>query len=850
MKLSVTTDFPSIGAILRAALCAAALLAAPSALPDGAFPVDHLALANAAIADGMYPSAKQHLVKYLALNHAKSTSPEYRNALSLLCQTLAGLRHYDDIASLLDRNADVIDAGDRRIFDYWRAYSILETGNPMDALKLIAPDTRIAAITNDTTNLQLVRLAADAYSRLDQPDALVRAEEMISFFLLNAPQTDPALPLSGAKLLQAKLMTRGGKRDKAMATFKALADDDSVDTFIRAGSIREYVRLCETNAPVTLDYANRLVRLPLGKDASDYVIPCGRILASRRETAEAGARYLTKAVRENPTSPLAPEAQLAIAEAWLSVGSNTIAAAEFKNYLGTYGTTREQTSHATTGLAEALYRLGEFSESATLFQKAAQTTSTSLARSVLDMRAADALHAEGKYEAAAALYYDISCRAHTMTDHEYGIQLLKTFYPDKAAADGLNFILDRAPFMSADSLERCGKTDEALKRFDGIASAKTTGPKTLFSDKALYRAALLYERQGDGVGSNQDAITRYTTLISAPDTNDQLRRQAFLGRGRCHYRNKSLDIAISDFTKAEEGGFASADEATMYHVYALYGLGQDKEAVRLAEAFVERDLDSPFRPTLAFWLAQYYYNSLDFKESARRFADFAAKWPEDTRAPRALLWSAKADLRQSENQNALDTLAALGNGYGESEVMPEARYTQAKALCNLARFEEAVTLIDSSTTKFPESPFTTRALILKGDAIFSLYGTAKTVYSITNALSAYEIAGGRADATAETRLECNYKSGRCLEKGGDAVTVAQYYYDNVIAPFYTLANNGDVSPQGISFYEKAVFACARLNEQAGLPGKALSYLRRLVEYGTPERAQAEREIARIENGKE
>ena len=53
--------------------------------------------------------------------------------------------------------------------------------------------------------------------------------------------------------------------NKAMATFKALADDDSVDTFIRAGSIREYVRLCETNAPVTLDYANRLVRLPLGK---------------------------------------------------------------------------------------------------------------------------------------------------------------------------------------------------------------------------------------------------------------------------------------------------------------------------------------------------------------------------------------------------------------------------------------------------------------------------------------------------------------------------------------------------------------------------------------------------------
>ena len=848
MKTSATNSHRTPLVFLRAAFCAAALFAALPARPNDAVPADYLSQARAAISDGMYSSAEQHLVKYLALNQSKSTSPEYRHALSLLCQTLAHLRRYNEVSSLLDRNSDVIDSGDRRMFDYWRAYAVLETGNPMEALKLIDPESRLAVKTNDTVNLQLVRLAADAYSRLNEPDSPVRAEEMIDYYLLNAPKTNPAIPLSGAKFLQARLMARGGKQDKAMATFKALADDDAVDTFIRASSIREYVRLCETNTPVTIDYANRLVRLPLGKAASDYVIPCGRILASRRDTAEAGARYLTKAVRDNPASPLAPDAQLAIAEAWLSAGSNTIAAAEFKNYLETYGSTREETSRATAGRAEALYRLGEFSEAATLFQKAADTPSD-LARSVLDMRAADALYAEGKYESAAALYYDISCRAHTMKGHEYGLQLLDDFYPD-GAADGLGFILDRTRFMSADSLERCGKAAEALKRFDGIASAKTTGPKNPFSDEALYRTALLYERQGDGVGSNQDAITRYTTLIAAPDTDDKLRHKAFLGRGRCYYRNKSLDIAISDFTKAAEDGSDSADEATMYHVYALYGLGQDKEAVGLADAFVRRESASPVRATLAFWLAQYYYNALDFKESARRFADFAAKWPEDTHAPRALLWSAKADLRQSENQNALDKLAALGNNYGESEVMPEARYTQAKALCNLARFEEAVTLIDNSTTKFPESPFTTRALILKGDAIFSLYGTAKSVYSITNALSAYEIAGGRADATAETRLECNYKSGRCLEKGGDAETVAQYYYDNVIAPFYNLADNGDVSPQCVSFYEKAVFASARLHEQAGTPRKALAALRRLVEYDTPERAQAEREIARIENGKE
>ena len=849
MRMSVTTSSPAPAAFLRIALLAAALIAAPPARSDDAIPADFLSLANAAIADGIYSSARTYLVKYLSANSAKSSSPEYRQALALLCQALAGLGSYDEIPALLDRNASVVDSGDRRMFDYWRAKSILHSGRAEDALRLIDPESRLAAKTNDTANLWLVRLAADAYSSLDQPDARIRAEEMIRYFLLNAPKTDPAIPLSGARLLQARLMAHGGRRDKAAATFKALADDDSTDMFIRAGALLEYVELCETNAVAAVEYANRLWRLPLGKAASDYVIPCGRILASRRDTAESGARYLTRAVRENPASPLAPDAQFSIAEAWLSAGSNSLAAAEFKNYLETYGTTPEQTSRAMAGRAEALYRLGEFSEAATLFQKAAGSLSD-LARSVLEMRAADALYADGKYEAAAALYGDIGRRSHAMAGHEYGMKLLGNFYKDATAHSGEKFIQDRAGFMEADSLERDGKTEQALKRFDSVASARTPGSTMPFSDEALYRAALLHERQGDGVGSNQDAITRFSTLISAPGTDEELRRRALLARGRCYYRNKSLDVAISDFSKAEEGGLDSADEATMYHVYALYGMGNDREAVELAEKFVGQESNSPVRATLAFWIAQYHYNALDFKKAARRFSDFAAKWPDDTRAPRALLWSAKADLRQSENQNALDTLATLGNLYGDSEVMPEARYTQAKALCNLARFEEAVTLIDNSTVKFPESAFTTRALILKGDAIFSLYGTAKSAYSITNALSAYEIAGGRADATAETRLECNYKRARCLEKGGDAESVAQHYYDNVIAPFYTLANSGDVSPLCVSFYEKAVFACARLNEQAGATGKALSILRRLTEYKTPERAQAEREIARIENGKE
>ena len=825
--------------------CAAFLTAAPT-LAGAPTPADHLANAQAALADGMYPSAEQHLVKFLALNRASAKVPESATALALLCQAYAGQGRHADIPGLLDNNADIVAHGDPRVFDYWRANALVESGDITNALKRLDPDTRLAAQTNDIANLRLLHLAADALFRLGDADSSTRAEELVDFLLRTAPQTAPSLPLAGVKLLKARLLARRGDAATAATAFAALADDETNATFVRARALLELVGLSEANAPAALDFANRLARLPLGKAASDYVIPCGRILASRRGTVEAGARYLARAVHDNPASPLAPDAQFAIARAWLSANSNALAAAEFKNYLETYGATPGQTILAAAGRAEALYRLGDFSESATLFQKAAQTSTNAIGRAILDMRAADALHADGKYETAAALYGDISRRSHGSSGFENAIRLMRILYPNATPGKELPFLFGRSSFMEADSLERCGRPDEALARFTSLADGVGSAP---FADEALYRTALLLERQGAGIGSTKEAIAHYAKLISAT-TDDALRCKAHLGRGRCYYRTKSFENAIDEFEEAERSGVESADEAQLYHVYALYAIGDNKEAVARAEAFIRRGADSPALPTLSLWLAQYVYTALDFKASAKRFADFAEKWPDDPRAPRAMLWSAKADLRQGENQEALKTLAALGNRYGASDVIPEARFTQAKALCNLARFEEAVTVIDSATANFPDSAFTTRALILKGDAIFSLFGTEKSVYSVTNALTAYEIAGNRPDATAETRLECNYKSARCLEKGGDAASVAKLYYDNVITPFYALADKGTVSPQGVSFYERAAFACARLREQAGEIEGALEILRRIKEYDTPDRAQAEREIERIENGKE
>ena len=462
------------------------------------------------------------------------------------------------------------------------------------------------------------------------------------------------------------------------------------------------------------------------------------------------------------------------------------------------------------------------------------------------MRAADALYEDGKYEAAAALYGKIPLYAHALADSTTAFRLLRLFYDDAKAGDEFRFHLDRASFMEADSLERCGKTDKAQERFEHLATSKLAEGSS-FAEQAQYRSALLLERQSRGIGSGQAAIAGYTSLISST-TNDALRRLALLGRGRCHYRHKTLSVAINDFAEAERGEDATADEAALCHIYALYGLGHDAEAVKRAEEFRANRSGSAVMPSVTLWLAQYSYNAQDFSKANALFLELANGWPDDPRAPEAMLWAAKSSLRQSENQSAADTLADLGQRYGSSEVMPEARYEQAKALCNLTRFEDAVLVVNDAAAKFPASEHTTRALILRADAILALCGSAKSGYGIPDAIAAYDTAGARTDATVEMRLECNYKRARCREKGGETKAAAQEYYENVIQVFYELAEKGRPSDTCVLFYERAVFAAARILEQLGDENGALGILRRLREYKTPEREQAVREIERIENG--
>ena len=786
-----------------------------------------LSLAQAYLANEDYPNADRVLNQFLA---ASFNSPASRgdcvSALELLCRSYYRQGRYEDTLDLIEKNADLC-AEDGQRFLFLQARALVGLGKAEEAIARLTPEQLLASKTNDVATLNLMRVAADAYASLGSSEDGQKAMALLDRFLAGAVSVSK-VPTNSAVLLRAQLLSRCGRADEASQQLKALAENiggaekNRHNAQIGAEALCALTGLSVTNTQEAVGYAGKIEALFLHdgkiryqKDLSGYLIKCADLLVARKETVPYGAALLARGVELAQDIETVSSAQLKLAQAWDAAGSNEYAVAEYKKFLERCTATQEESAVALEGRGRALYALENYDEAATSFTKAA-LSSTNAAFSVkCFIAAADAYYAAEKYEQALAGYSKFTDAEHSPTASPH------------------------CRLMAGDCCERLGKIDDAEMFFKELVEDTEDG---LIAEQALYRLAALYER----TGKNKAATLEYGKLIAAT-TNDELRCTALLGRGRCHYRNKALDKAVADFRQVVAGGYTTSEMAALYLVYSLYGSGHDNEAVAQAESFIAKNPESEVASSVFFWLAQYYYNGEQALKAAEQFIQFADRWPGDARAPRALLWAVKVFVGQSEYTRALETIAAIGQRYSESDVIEEARYIQAKALCSLSRFEDAVITLNDVLSRYPNGEFTTRALVLKGDALFTLAGSSETSAGITNSAVAYATALDRTDATPDIKLECYYKTGRCLEKTGDLEAALDTYYAKVFVPYTELLKTGAVTQNGQSFYTKAVFAAAAIYEQKRQIDSAVLLLREYAKANLPDRKRAEDEINRLEN---
>ena len=817
------------------------------ALGAVAAPADELATAQTAMADGLYDVAERHLTRYLVQSRARPPA-ESVPVLAWLCQALALQERPVEVLHILSAHPEIVAAGRAGgVFDFWTARALLDLGRAQDLLEQVRGlplDTMHEPYATGLRRLTArARMAAGdaagartAFEAVDRrtTNLLVRAENLLEWAQAELAAGDAAageallrrqaelattnLPLPAValgRLLQAQLLRSHGQVAEAEALLGRLAGDPAAPPDSRAEAWIELADLAAARGQTNAVRQAGFQALEGGvspRHSWRLALRYGRILVAFPGLVVEGAELLKRCIREQPGAPGSAAAQMALADGWLAAGSNAQAVAEYRNYLETYGEA-DQVFPALRGQALGLLRLGSRAESATTFQKAAQTTTNPVLQAECLLKAADAFHADRRYEQAATLYTQVAGMA-------------------PAAA-----LTAPAAFMAADALDRMGRAEVAEAAFARLAASDAPG----HAGEARLRLALLYERR-EAVG---DALVTYSRVIDEA-TNGLQRATALLGRGRTHYRSYQFESAIADLARVREMAPALADEAAHLEILSLYGAGRDEEAARLGEAFLARHGQSALLPDVVLWLGQHAYNRKAYEEAQQRFASFAERWPRHALADAALILASRAAFRRSEYPAGIALLSRLPRDYPASPRLAEARFLQADALCEMARFEEAILVLDEIVNRYPESAWVTPAWLRRGDSLLALGSSATNRYA--EAIQAYAVVLARPDAAPETLLQAAFKRGRCLEKMGRPREAVDHYYDQVMMRYLRERGAGaELGGEAAAWFARAAMQAASVLEAEGQTEAAVRVLRRLIESGVPGTAEARTLVERIQD---
>ncbi len=142
-------------------------------------------------------------------------------------------------------------------------------------------------------------------------------------------------------------------------------------------------------------------------------------------------------------------------------------------------------------------------------------------------------------------------------------------------------------------------------------------------------------------------------------------------------RLRKLEAASAAAAAPQEPVAPKADpQAEMRDYDAALGLfrdGQYKEAQAAFEGFIATYPKAAMLPNATYWLGSSLYQQKQFGKAAEIFGKVAATWPNDPKAPDALLARANAQVEAKDVKGAIQTLQFLVDQYPASATAETAR---------------------------------------------------------------------------------------------------------------------------------------------------------------------------------
>lgn len=144
-------------------------------------------------------------------------------------------------------------------------------------------------------------------------------------------------------------------------------------------------------------------------------------------------------------------------------------------------------------------------------------------------------------------------------------------------------------------------------------------------------------------------------------------------------RLRKLEGVPADGSHAEPGaeGQKPADPAGEMRDYeaalTAFKGAKYKDALAAFQGFIKNYPNSTLQPSAHYWAASSLYQLKDYGRAAELFGRLAATWPNDAKAPEAMLAQANAQIEGGDAKAGRRTLEGLIEKYPSSSALPSAK---------------------------------------------------------------------------------------------------------------------------------------------------------------------------------
>ena len=433
---------------------------------------------------------------------------------------------------------------------------------------------------------------------------------------------------------------------------------------------------------------------------------------------------------------------------------------------------------------------------------------------------ADAEMESGDWNAAAA-------------DYREAIEIWPDAAKSGAVQEGLGWVL-----------QKLGRREEALEAF------RLAGE--LATDDAARATAIA--KEGDvlsELGRDAEAMEKYRAVLErfpksavAAKLEPTVRIRDLEAKGRDLYKEFRFDAALKTFAEVAAADPSRRPRMDFFSILCLYGEGLDEAAGKKAEELAEQCPDPEVRAEATLWLAKFRYNRREWKEAGRLFAACSGAFSGD-KAAETLLWASRAAFADSDFKLAIQLTTRIVEDHPNSPVRAQALLVQGEALIELARFDEAVLVLErAAAADGAAAADRARAQMLRADALYAMGADNPARYAA--ALDAYRAILFGGILSAGERIVIAFKIARSLEKLKRMDEAIDQYYSQVVLAYRRgRAAKERFGEEARAAFSKAAFRLADEFESRGRDGAALHVLELVAEGDVHAAGEARRRMEKI-----